>query len=355
MNFGSGHYVPVLKIKRGEKKALRNIAPSLRSRIIPLLEVVERPEDKSPSVDAHIENAFRDLAESVSSYPRCFIDLREIAPDGPQVASDIFARATDANIVFTPVTGISRTADVAAALEHRAHGLGLRLTREELETGNLSTDIDGFLNSHNLTPNEIDLIMDLGPVEDLIVDGIRAFTDVFLSEVPHHSLWRTFTLSACSFPVSMGIVDQHSHELVERAEWLAWKDLYTRRHQLERMPTFGDAAIQHPVGVEGFDPTIMQVSATVRYTLPDHWLLIKGQSTRSVPPITQFPILATRLVYGHLKSHFAGHNHCAGCAGIKASADGVASGLGSAEAWRRLGTIHHLSVTTLGLQTLPVP
>ena len=38
-------------------------------------------------------------------------------------------------------------------------------------------------------------------------------------------------------------------------------------------PTFSDCAIQHPVGVEGFNPRTMQVSASVRYALPDQWLL----------------------------------------------------------------------------------
>ena len=40
MTFGPHHYVPVLKIKRGEKKALAAIEPSVRQRITPLLEIV---------------------------------------------------------------------------------------------------------------------------------------------------------------------------------------------------------------------------------------------------------------------------------------------------------------------------
>jgi len=38
----------------------------------------------------------------------------------------------------------------------------------------------------------------------------------------------------------------------------------------------------------------MQVSADVRYTLPDDWLLIKGESTRNVAATQQFPRLAKR-------------------------------------------------------------
>jgi hypothetical protein len=120
---------------------------------------------------------------------------------------------------------------------------------------------------------------------------------------------------------------------------------------LPRLPTFSDCAIQHPRGVEGFDPRIMQVSASIRYTLPEDWLLLKGESTRFKQPSVQFPDLATRLVYGHLRSHFRGATHCEGCASIKAAADG-APRFGSAEAWRRLGTMHHISTVAEQLRVL---
>lgn len=41
---------------------------------------------------------------------------------------------------------------------------------------------------------------------------------------------------------------------------------------------------------------IMAVSASIRYTLPEEWLLIKGESTRRTPAVRQFPALATKLV-----------------------------------------------------------
>src|SRR5215471_17663830 len=141
----------------------------------------------------------------------------------------------------------------------------------------------------------------------------------------------------------MGGIERNSHEFVPREEWIAWRDhLYARRDRVPRLPTFSDCAIQHPSGVEGFDPRTMQVSASIRYTWSDDWLLIKGESTRFTRPSAQFPDLATRLVYGHLQSHFAGPSHCQGCASMKAAADGAPK-FGSAETWRRLGTIHHIS------------
>ena len=352
MTFGSDHYVPVLKVKRGEKTALQRIAPSLQSRIIPLLEIVER---KQKTRSAHLKTSFTNLAESVRSYSRCFLDARELAPDGPAGAADVFQRASDAGMVFTPVTGVSRVADVDPALAHQENGLALRLTRVELEQGGLATRINAFLDEHSLTPEQVDLIIDLGSVEDLIVEGIQALTDAFLAEVPDPQRWRTFTISACAFPKSMDGVDRNSHALVERGDWLAWKGhLFDHRQSIPRLPSFSDCAIQHPAGVEGFDPRIMAASAAIRYTLEKEWLLIKGKSTKIVRASEQFPDLAHELVNGSFRSRFYGSGHCNGCQLMKAAADG-APRLGSLEVWRQLGTIHHLSVVTQTIVSLPWP
>lgn len=355
MTFGPSHYVPVLKVKRGEKKALTEISPILRRRVTPLLEIVERKEDKAPTVEKHLDTAFAKLAESVAPYSRCFLDAREIEPDGEPAAAALFERASAEGITFTPVTGISRSSDVVPALQHRAHGLALRLTREEFEAGHLAQRLTAFTEEHGLNRQETDLIVDLGAVDDLVTPGVRALADAFLSAVPHPSTWRTLTLSACAFPLSMGGVDRHSHDFVERADWLAWRDgLHSRRADLPRLPTFGDCAIQHPRGVEDFDFRFMSVSAAIRYTREEAWLLIKGESSRRTPTKVQYPRLATQLVYGHLRNHFAGETHCAGCASIKAAADG-APRMGSAEVWRRLGTIHHITRVVQDLSALPEP
>ncbi len=354
MTFGPDHYVPVLKAKGGEKKALQEIAPHLRPRITPLFEIVVRKPEKG--LDAHLNTTFRGLAEVAHPYTRCLLDAHEIASDGPEAAAIAFDRADKEGIRFTPVTGISRSADVSAALAHRDNGIAIRLTREEFEAGRISRELPLFLAHHSLSPEEVDLIVDLGPVDnELIVTGVINLTEQFLGDVPDHTRWKTFTVSSCAFPQSMGRVQGRSEDFVDRVEWLAWRDgLHAKRTKLRRLPTFSDCGIQHPSGVEGFDFRVMQVSAAVRYSLPESWLLIKGESTRSTPAILQFPELATQLVYGHLRSHFAGSAHCEGCRSAAAAADGD-EGFGSALVWRRLGTVHHITRTVGDLMSLPWP
>lgn len=353
MTFDSGHYVPVLKMKRGEKKALQLLERSIRVRLTPLIEVVEM--DGKKTLAAHLDTAFKDFRETAALYPRYFLDAGEISPAGEEGAAGVFQRAARLGVAFTPVTGITRTVDVAPALAHRDGGLAIRLTRAEFEAGQLPDGLTAFIAKHYLRPEEVDLIADLGPVENMVADGIAMLTDGFLSEIPEPSRWRTLTVSGCAFPRSMWGVGKHSHALVDREEWRAWRDnLYSTRSGPIRLPAFSDCAIQHPDGVEGFDPLTMQVSASVRYALPEQWLLMKGESTRNVPPSEQFPKLAIQLAYGHLADHFAGPSHCKGCQGIQDAADGF-PGFSAPETWRRLGTIHHLTQTVESLAGLTWP
>ena len=351
MTFGPSHYVPVLKVKRGEKSALQLVAFELREHITPLLEIVEWEESqKKPTLSGHLDTAFKGLAKSLLMYPRCFLDARELAPVGPSAAEQVFTRAAGAGIPFIPVTGINR-ADASAAMSNQDRGLAIRLTRDEFEAGDLSSSLFAFMKRHGIGVEDTDLIMDLGPVEEMVTDGVTRFATQFLGDVPDPNRWRTLTLTASAFPQSMAVVERHSHTLVARAEWLTWKRL-RGSGQLVRVPTFSDCAIQHPVGVEGFDPRKMRASASVRYALADNWLLIKGESTGRRLASLQFPLLAKRLAYGHLRHHFHGETHCEGCASIKRAADGQPR-LGSPEVWRRIGTVHHITEVTRKLRSLP--
>ena len=352
MNFGANHYVPVLKMKRGEKRALRLIDPSLHARITPLLEVVEITEGKT--LEEHLNTAFADLAESLHPYQRCFLDQRELADLGDVASDAVFNTACQRGIVFTPVTGVSGGRHAAVALKYGRKGVALRLTREELERGGLRQRVTGFIRDYDVTLEDTDLIVDLGAVESLVPEGVARLAEAFLHEVPSIRAWRTLTLSGCAFPLSMRGGEPDSYAVSERSEWLAWKYLHGERVRLARLPAFSDCAIQRPEGVEGFDFRLMEISAVVRYTMTEEWLLIKGQSTRRIPAKYQFPDLATRLVYGYLKRSFQGDSHCAGCRQAKRAADGD-GGFGSAEVWRRLGTIHHITTVIEGLARLSWP
>ena len=354
MTFGPRSYVPVLKVKRAEKAALASISPTLKPQVVPLLEIVQRT---IKPVSGHLTTAFKGLSQSLVGYSRCFLDARELEPDGQQAAQETFATSHAEGIPFTPVTGISRTVDVSPAIAYAmTHGIALRLTDSDFRSGNLAFRLNSFLSSHGFPPPIVDLIVDLGDVGDLIPPGVIQKTRDFLNEVPSKAQWRTLTVTASAFPISMGGIGRNSAKRVTRTEWIAWRDgLHPGRSTVERLPSFSDCAIQHPIGVEGFDPTYMKASPTIRYALGDEWLLVKGESTKSSLASDQFPDLAMQVAYGPYSSDYQGTNHCHGCKLIQDSANGTPR-LGSPEVWRKIGTIHHITtVVSDGLGSLQWP
>lgn len=69
-----------------------------------------------------------------------------------------------------------------------------------------------------------------------------------------------------------------SEERFGRAEWAVWKAL--RQRSLARRPTFADYAIAHPEPSAEMDPRLMRISAQLRYTAGDEWLVFKERNIR---------------------------------------------------------------------------
>ena len=62
----------------------------------------------------------------------------------------------------------------------------------------------------------------LGTGEDMISDGVGALAASVSGGRSKPRRWRTFTpsVSACAFPLTMGVVEAHCHELENEADRL---------------------------------------------------------------------------------------------------------------------------------------
>lgn len=350
MNFDATHYLAVLKLKKGEKIGLSKVSSLLRPKLTPMFEVVKR---KKTPLDEHIKKSFKKLDFVSGGYKRIFIDAGELEPDGEDGARLAFEEAQNIGLSFTPVTRVSRNDEADAALRVKgAKGLALRIDRSDLDR-DLATALPQFLKDRQVDPSECDLIVDLGSVSNMVVEGIRRLALGLLVEVPSPERWRTLSIIGGSFPQGLSDVDRDGHKSFERLEWTFWRDTL-RQAGLPRLPTFGDWGIQNPKGVEDFEPGKMQVSASLRYAVGDQWLALKGRTLKGNPAHVQMPILTQKLVSGALSSNFSGADHCAGCRKVVDIASGSPNP-GNATTWRELGTTHHITTTVEALQILRVP
>lgn len=336
-------YMPILKCKLGEKQALEMIAPEIKSQIRPLIEVVEL---EGKTLDSHLQTSFKGLDRALPPGTQFFLDAHEVLRSAPSASERIYGEAAARGLSFIPVIGLSSSPHQrAATIDHNALGIAVRIGRDDLEADRVVPSLTALLTNLAMTPDHIDIVMDMGSIPHMVLPGAAALARAFIDAIPRPREWRTFVLAGTAFPMSMRIVERDSHRRVPRLEWLVWRDVMNaEKKALRRQPHFGDCGIQHPAGVEKFDRKKMQASAAIRYAAGDDWLLVKGRGTRAERPGLQFPRLARQLAPGGgLNANYAGQKHCQGCEDI-AQAALEAPRLGSPGAWRRIGTVHHITL-----------
>ncbi|MEK9158093.1 MAG: beta family protein [Patescibacteria group bacterium] len=353
--FDHKHYVPILRWKAAERDALLKLKPSEKEMITPVFEFI-MPQPKAPKQDEKAKtpeeqreesiNKFQlsilEMPEQISKYwgrTPVFIDMRLI--DGSiraEALERLLALGTNLDLFMIPVVNIIPVIDFESDIKTRAvaikfakqgkHGLCLRLSPLELNSPSFADDIDKFVAKSGLLKKDIDLLVDQG----LIGEGDS--TEIGLANIPDLKEWRTLTLIGGSFPpdLSKFLIGA---DTIERYEWSGW--LKEINKNLKRKPSFGDYTILHPIYREPVRGAIP--SASIRYTLKDRWLIMRGQGGAKKNH-SQY-LANARLLKEH--ADFFGENFSYGDGYIaEKSKDLNSKETGSARTWLTAGINHHL-------------
>jgi hypothetical protein len=199
---------------------------------------------------------------------------------------------------------------------------------------NLAEKVAALLGELGKTASEVDFVLDYEAPEFTDFEGFCTMLSAVCHRIPHLSEWRTFTILGTSFPSSMGKLTKGIN-IVKRMEWQVYLAILSGEVKLPRIPTFGDYCIGHPSVLEG-DMRKLKPSATIRYTIGQDWLIIKGTQVRK----------NRAQYYAHsetlLKSgHFFGPNFSAADSRIAECANRIGTP-GDPCLWRQLGTNHHI-------------
>lgn len=366
--FDFKHYIPVLRWKAAEKDALKNLSEKSRERVTPLLEIIM----PSPKNFRDENNNFKPtevlLKESISKLKsnllktseeilRCwgklpvFIDFNLIAGDNLKVESlnNIIKDAAASGIKLVPITNLNSNMivqknTVEASLV-AGYGLGFRLFRSNFDDPQLLGRINTFLTINNLSKSNIDLFIDLQ-----ITDNECLKLSNLMGEIPNILEWRTFTVISGAFPKDLSGLAQHNRHLIDRTDWNCWLK-QINSEGLERKPSFGDYSIQHPIYKEpqpGSNP-----SASIRYTLKDKWLIMRGEGLRNEKGSghQQYPAYAQLLSND---SEFFGKDFSFGDAYIAQKGENTQiKKTGTPRTWLTAGINHHITCTVSQISNLP--
>jgi hypothetical protein len=366
MAFDHRFYVPILKAKAGELKALKEATADIRKGFSPLLEIMdvspkylEGEDDPIPSKtdEAHIKTVADNIAKAMGQEHRFFVDGNYIEQmstlaGGREPMTALMNYFRGAKLKVVPVTGLDRVKEyqeaIKIACELDGRGVCLRLQESDLESDELESQIRATMRYLELEPGRIDLLVDYGPAITP-----RSAILPLVNALPLLNEWRTFTLSACSFPVNMAGMAEYSIAEIPREEWKNWAYLRSRSEKVVRMPTFSDYTINHPEPSE-IDPREMRMSGNIRYTWNTTYVIARGEvfprrsdKDRS-PPKEQYPKLA-RMIMEHKAWQGAdfswGDEYIQNCARKEC--------VGGGREWRAVGTSHHVAFVVTQLANLP--
>lgn len=360
--FDASHYVPILKAKEGEFAALKETASATKDAMTPLLEIVNIPwdyedEEEAKTIEQHLEKVGAKILAGWGDARRFFLDSNIIEPNRAMASGAhhlvyLFNDFRTKNLEAVPVTALDRHNDyktaVKAILDVDGRGICIRLTSADLVNVNLGVAIDDALSFYGLIPSDVDLLADFGSIHGITPEIVLASAIAALTTtIPYLADWRSLTIAASSFPMNLSDIQGNTIDRsIERVEWNIWNELQGRA--LPRKPTFGDYSISNPEMTE-MDPRLMTVSANIRYTAEDYWLVMRGRSTKKPPGFGQYFDLAAGLITQpeYEGSAFSwGDNYIDECA--KKSV-----GSGNNTTWRKVANNHHFQKVVTQIASSP--
>jgi len=367
--FNYKHYIPILRWRAAEKGALLKLKEEDKSLVTPLVEFImpqssSRDGDKNPkdllneSIKKFTGN-LSSMADQIMKYwgnKAIFIDvqlidssiraeaLKKILEHGKQL--NIFMIPV---ITIIPVVGFEADAQIKkVAIEFSKkskHGLCLRITESNFKEKSLSNDIENFLDNNKLNVKDVDLLIDFKIIDEKIsVDSL----ETKINSIPKITEWRTFIVAGGAFPEDLSHLEKHNQHNIPRLDWTIWRALLGK---LKRRPSFSDYTIQYPIYLpktSAFNP-----SASIRYTLEDKWVIVRGEGLRNPKGagFRQYPAQAQ--ILANQKKVFKGKDFSAGDAYIAEKAKDIETKkTGNPKTWLEAGINHHISLVVDQISSL---
>jgi len=358
----SKHYVPILKWKRAEQGALTMLSKEHKKYITPLIQFVMSNYDPEDELEAIVQKFEEHLPEipgkiiAAWGITPIFIDVSLLFTTPLKAKSlDLVSRnGYLSGGVFIPVIHLdddSAIKTVAYSIARdNGSGICLRLICPDFSDPNkLNRSITEIMSHSGLKEKDIDLMVDIKETGG----NSNKYTKYFNSSqtLPNVPKWRSFIFASGAFPKDLSQCRIDEENLITRIDWQNWKNL-TISKELRRKPTFSDYTIQYPVYqdiTQFFPPT-----TSIKYTLEDEWLIMKGQKQKYDKYLASAALLVN-------DNRFYGENFSSGDQYIVNKAKHFAAyirnpsikGTGSTETWLRAGINHHLTLVAHQIASLP--
>lgn len=344
-------YMPQLKWKAGERRALKSAQAARIGRMVPAFKIppagsFDAEQQRVLTTVEYLHSFGRQLAECWEKR-LAFIDAEliddqyhsEAAADHPLTA--LLERARLAGACAAPVFGFHSSEDYLRAVRRfalRDSGAPacLRIKLEQLETIAQANELIEFVSKLGLTPGSVVVLLDGGPLD---ISDPDDFTHLLAGQVARliaPATWARVFWSATSFPdnpgLKAGMVGSYP-----RTDWALYRSILSHRDEFPIVPMFSDYALEYP---SAYAPFKGAPSAHLRYSSSQDYYIFKGPSVRKEQGYKAIFEVASRLIQSGV---FSGAEFSLGDEFIRHLSDGIGR-TGDASTWRWAATDHHFTM-----------
>jgi Beta protein len=358
-------YMPLLKGRAGELRALFEISETTASRLTPLIEIplIADESDSDEPFKSEITGDTRKFAEDIKrrwSPDRRFIFDASVIPPTPNVIPtvDLIDSFASADYTVTPTVRPSDEEWIIRRIGESIHEWSLnsaciRLGGDDLDDRELPLPvaINRALDWLQLTPKNVDLVLDFRSViDENAVSFMARIARLVLSELPHTQEWRTLVCAAGAFPPDLNSIQSEVLTEISRHDAAMWNAVKERIRG--RVPIFGDYGIAYPGQAAGvpFAP-----APQLRFTAAQNWLVMKGRRQDRRGAKQFYDICERVAAAAPVDPQLSwGDRYVADAARSASTGDALVK-TGNAMIWRAIGTSHHIAYVAKRLATLGVP
>lgn len=359
-------YAPILKWKRGEQSAIQALSSATRAKLFPIAELADRPYNWTQEV--YSKSWAEHIDDVCAATAKCWGKETEFAVDQPILDEDAAGSEGQSpwSYLFTTLWGLGVNA--IPVLSSRASKLEIDELKEvnaqygrsrwvfrwvlddEPEAVSPAAVIDwltSMLVRVEASAGVVDVIIDCAHVSGWSVADrgpvVAAWLDAVLQVVP----WRRVFVAFGAFPENLAGIPPGVRE-IERKDWALYQDVRQRLTHHSGFVGYADYAVSHVAAFDE-DPRLLRMSASIRYTHHDKWVVLKGRNVKDFG-YGQYLDLCRLLV---LQPVFLGASFSEGDSTYALMAAGGAKGPGNATHWRRDATNHHIHVVLSQVASLP--
>lgn len=348
-------YIPIIKGKVNDFKALNNLSESALAKIKPLIETIPISPDKD--IDEHMHKFVHNLTKHVPS-TGIFVDFYGLRPgdsfeNGQSALIEGYKLLYKQSRPVTPVYGFHRDDSIWSELQHIVRkfnqGFCFRIDIDDLDdqADETSSQIIERSAELGLALSQIDLIIDLRDIGDKNINNLQNIVMDFLSYKPLITSCRSICLSGSSALKTVSNISKDGVGKILRNELKLWMRLQSDLAGTTNL-IYSDYGVFHPDFAD--IGSSKNANAKIRYTEGGMIFYFRGHKLFKPKDFEQYHILANRVKNSSI---YQGPNFSYGDRYIYDVAE-YNIGTGSLPTWVLADMNHHMEYSAQQIEKLAV-